>query len=139
MAKGSKAPLHILLAEDNYVNQNVARLQLEKLGYRATIVNDGFAAFEVVTSQEVDLVLMDCQMPVLDGFEATRRIRQWEAAKRDSGEPCEPVHIIALTANAMHGDREMCVSAGMNGYLSKPVRTSELAAVLAAFADSASG
>ena len=130
-AGNSKAALRILLAEDNFLNQSVTRLQLEKLGYRAAIVGDGVAALEFVMTQPVDVVLMDCHMPRLDGFEATRRLREWEAALRKAGDQREPIHIIALTASALPGDRALCLAAGMNAYLSKPLRTAELAAALA--------
>jgi len=122
------APL-VLLAEDNPINQRVAVLQLEKLGYRVEIALDGQAA--VATYQEAPgryrLILMDCQMPVLDGFEATRHIRLWEAAHRPEGR----VPIVAMTANAMAGDRELCLAAGMDDYLSKPVTRQALADALA--------
>ncbi|HYD84746.1 MAG TPA: response regulator, partial [Opitutus sp.] len=114
--------LRILLAEDNPVNQQVARLQLRKFGYEPEIVSDGERAFEAVTTSRYDVVLMDCQMPVTDGFESTRRIRRWEAERRDRGETFVAVHIIAMTANAMLGDREACLAAGMDDYVTKPVR-----------------
>ena len=124
-------PLRILLAEDNRVNQNVACLQLAKLGYRATVVNDGRAAVEAVQTQRFDVVLMDCQMPEVDGFEATRRIRHWETGLRNTGQSRDALHIIALTANAMQGDRDTCLAAGMDDYISKPVRLADLGAALA--------
>ena len=123
--------LRILLAEDNPVNQQVARLQLRKFGYEPEIVPDGERAFEAVTTSRYDVVLMDCQMPVTDGFESTRRIRAWEADRRERGEPFVPVHIIAMTANAMVGDREACLAAGMDDYITKPVRPADLAAAIA--------
>ena len=123
--------LNILVAEDNLVNQNVARMQLKKLGCRCDVANNGLEAVDAVQNGRYDLVLMDCQMPELDGFEASRRIRSWEAMRRDQGEVFRPITIIAMTANAMIGDRENCLAAGMNGYLSKPVRPTELAAALA--------
>jgi signal transduction histidine kinase/DNA-binding response OmpR family regulator len=123
--------LRILVAEDNLVNQHVARLQLEKFGYRPDIVPGGAEAVAAVKARAYDLVLMDCQMPDVDGFEATRRIREWEAERRVAGEEVRPVHIIAMTANAMSGDREACLTAGMNDYVTKPVRAPALAAALA--------
>ena len=123
--------LSVLVAEDNPVNQNVARMQLKKLGCRCTLAENGEAACEAVRRQPYDVVLMDCQMPEVDGFEATRRIRAWEAERRARGENFSPLHIIAMTANAMIGDREECLAAGMDDYLSKPVRPAELAAALA--------
>jgi len=123
--------LRILVAEDNPVNQHVARLQLEKFGYRPDLVVDGLQAVAAVQAQPYDIVMMDCQMPELDGFEATRRIRTWEAERRAQGLEVAPLHIIAMTANAMVGDREECLAAGMDDYLTKPVRQVDLAAALA--------
>gem|GEM_PF-1014417 len=122
------APL-VLLAEDNPINQRVAVLQLEKLGYRVEIALDGQAAVAAYGEApgRYHLILMDCQMPVLDGFEATRHIRLWEAAHR----PEDRVPIVAMTANAMAGDRELCLAAGMDDYLSKPVTRQALAEALA--------
>jgi CheY-like chemotaxis protein/HPt (histidine-containing phosphotransfer) domain-containing protein len=109
------------VTEDNPINRLVLRAQLEKLGYRAHAVANGVEAVEAVQQGKYDLVLMDCQMPRMDGFEATRRIRE-------SGSPHVP--IIAVTANAMSGDRERCIREGMNDYLSKPVELGPLAEVL---------
>jgi signal transduction histidine kinase/CheY-like chemotaxis protein len=128
---GATAPpervLRILLAEDNPVNQMVATKMLEKGGFACTVVADGRAAVEAVRAGNVDVVLMDCQMPVLDGFAAAREIRAWE---RESG--VAPVSIVALTANAMQGDRERCLEAGMDDYLPKPIKANRLIAKLAA-------
>jgi CheY-like chemotaxis protein len=123
--------LRVLVAEDNPVNQSVVRLQLKKLGCRCEIVADGRAAVDAVRAGEFDVVLMDCEMPEWDGFEATRQIRAWETERRQRGEAVWSLRIIALTANAMIGDREACVAAGMDDYLSKPLRLEELAAALA--------
>jgi signal transduction histidine kinase/HAMP domain-containing protein/ActR/RegA family two-component response regulator len=106
----------ILLVEDNLVNQKVALQQLKKLGYPVEIANDGEEAVNKVRAQKYLLILMDCQMPRMDGFEATRQIRQLE--KVSGGY----VPIVAMTANAMEGDREHCLSVGMDDYLPKPVR-----------------
>lgn len=116
----------ILLAEDNVVNQRVAASLLTALGYRVDTVVTGLEALEAVKGRRYDAVLMDCQMPEMDGFEATRRIREWEGT--DGRVP-----IIALTANAMAGDREDCLAAGMDEYIAKPVTKERLAAVLAQF------
>jgi len=123
-ALGERHPLRILLAEDNTVNQQLALLLLESMGYRADVAANGLEAVDAVDRLPYDLVLMDVQMPEMDGLEATRRIRA-------SGPSTQP-RIVAMTANAMQGDREACLAAGMDDYLAKPIRTEELAAALAA-------
>ena len=125
-AAPSRLELSVLVAEDNLVSQSVLQLQLRKLGCRCRIVGDGHAAVEAVQAGGYDVVIMDCEMPGLDGFEATRRIRAWERSR----EGARPVPIIALTANAMLGDREACLAAGMNDYLSKPAGIPDLLEVL---------
>ena len=112
-------PLRILLAEDNIVNQKVALHVLQSMGYRADVANNGLEALEALHNQSYDVVLMDVQMPHLDGLAATRRIcQEWS-------KPSRP-RIIAMTANAMQGDREECLKAGMDDYISKPIRVEEL-------------
>jgi PAS domain S-box-containing protein len=123
--------LRILVAEDNPVNQLVVRRQLERAGHHPDVVENGAQAVHAARSGRYDLVLMDCQMPEMNGFEATRQIRKWEAERQARGESPVPLHIIAMTANAMAGDREACLDAGMNDYVSKPLHLSELAAALA--------
>jgi CheY-like chemotaxis protein len=111
-------PLRILLAEDNVVNQKLALRLLEQMGYRADLASNGIEAVESLERQIYDVILMDVQMPEMDGLEATRIIRKLTGV-------IQP-HIIAMTANAMEGDREMCIAAGMNDYISKPIRINEL-------------
>ncbi|MEQ1656271.1 MAG: response regulator [Nitrospira sp.] len=116
----------VLLVEDNPVNREVSTGMLELLGYQVTIAEDGKQALVVSATESVDLILMDCQMPVMDGFTATARIRD-----REQQTPVTRIPIIALTANAMDGDRERCLEAGMDDYLSKPFSQQALAEVLA--------
>jgi len=121
---GVRQPLRILLAEDNLVNQKLALRLLSQMGYRADVAANGVEAIDALERQRYDLVLMDVQMPELDGLEATRRIVQrWpDAAARP--------RIVAMTANAMQGDRELCLAAGMDDYLTKPIRVDQLALAL---------
>ena len=116
--------LEILLAEDNAVNQRLATRLLEKRGHRVTVANNGREAVELLERSSYDLVLMDVQMPLLDGIEATTLIRERE---KETG-----IHqpIVALTAYAVKGDQDRCLAAGMDGYLPKPIRPEELDALL---------
>jgi signal transduction histidine kinase/CheY-like chemotaxis protein len=123
-AREPSASLHVLLAEDNRVNQRLATRLLEKRGHSVVVVADGREALAAIEKEGFDLVLMDLQMPEMDGFEATVAIREKEKA----GGARLP--IVALTAHAMKGDREKCLAAGMDGYLTKPIRTPELDEVL---------
>jgi CheY-like chemotaxis protein len=123
---GEVHPLRVLLAEDNVVNVKLALRLLERIGYTADVVENGFEVLAALEAGDYDVVLMDVQMPEMDGLEATRRIRdRW---------PARPLRIVAMTANAMGGDREMCLAAGMDDYVSKPVRPELLAAALEAAA-----
>ncbi|KAG0370679.1 hypothetical protein BGZ54_004995 [Gamsiella multidivaricata] len=122
-------PLHILLAEDNVVNQKLAVRILEKFGHKVTIVSNGKMAVECYDTKHFDLILMDVQMPIMGGFEATQEIRKLELLKGKN----EHLPIIALTAHAMIGDREKCLSAGMDEYITKPLRVNELIATINKF------
>ena len=119
----AQRPLHVLVAEDNLVNQKVATRFLARLGHFADIVSNGRDAVEALEHTGYDVVLMDCQMPEIDGYQATREIR-----RREPGRPHVP--IIAMTANAIDGDRQTCIAAGMDDYIAKPVELAVLASVL---------
>jgi CheY-like chemotaxis protein len=115
----ARKPLRILLAEDNAVNQKLALKMLERMGYRADVAGNGYEVLEALKRQQYDLIFMDVQMPDMDGLQTTQIIRAEFAQARQP-------HIVAMTANAMQGDREMCLAAGMNDYISKPIQVKEL-------------
>jgi CheY-like chemotaxis protein len=118
-----RRPLKILLAEDNLFNQKLALHLLKQMGYQPDLATNGLEAVQSLENRPYDVILMDVQMPEMDGLEASRQIcARWGREQRP--------HIIAMTANAMQGDREMCLEAGMDDYLSKPIRIAELAAAL---------
>ncbi|MDZ8093549.1 MAG: ATP-binding protein [Nostoc sp. DedQUE05] len=119
--------LRILLTEDNLVNQKIALKQLKNIGYSADVANNGKEALQLLEKIPYDLILMDCQMPILDGLETTKQIHRWQESSFASGR--RPV-VIAMTANAMKQDKQMCLDAGMDDYLSKPVMKETLAATL---------
>ena len=121
----AQAEHRVLIAEDNAINQRVAQRMLQKLGFEAEIVANGKLAVEAMRHTAYPMVLMDCQMPEMDGFQATGAIREWEAAEGLLRTP-----IVAMTAHAMQGDRERCIDAGMDDYLSKPVSLATLDAVV---------
>ncbi len=124
LAERRKTGQRLLLAEDNPINQKLAVALLQRAGYRVDAVENGLQAFEKAQTRQYPLILMDVQMPEMDGFEATRRIREWEAANGGH------VIIIAMTAHAMQGDRERCLQAGMDDYVSKPLQQKVLFSAL---------
>jgi PAS domain S-box-containing protein len=130
-AAPAQQQLRILLAEDNTINREVAQGLLGKLGYRADAVANGTEVLAALRQIRYDVILMDCQMPELDGYEATRRIRRFEQERVAPFDWKTPLYIVALTAHAMEGDREKCLMAGMNNYLGKPLRLEQLQAALA--------
>ncbi len=120
---GKRAPLRILLAEDNVVNQKLAVRMLERMGYRADVAANGLETIDALRIGHYDMIFMDVQMPELDGLQATRAIRR-------EFSPAQQPYIVAMTANAMQGDREECLAAGMDDYVSKPIDVKELQRVL---------
>lgn len=112
----------MLLVEDNPVNQTVIEAMLRSLGYQVSLVGDGQQAVQNCSRHDYAAILMDCRLPLMDGYEATRQIRQLQQ--------CQQVPIIALTANALQGDREACLEAGMNDYLAKPFKRADLQRIL---------
>ena len=123
--KAEISPMRILLAEDNVSSQKATLQMLKRLGYRADVVANGIEALQALERQSYDLVLMDVRMPEMDGMEATRIIRErW---------PDNGPKVIAITAFALQGDREKCFAAGMNDYISKPVKIIELTEVLSKY------
>jgi signal transduction histidine kinase/CheY-like chemotaxis protein len=125
LSEDERRKVRILLVEDNMINQKVALKMLSKIGYRADSASNGAIALETLKKNAYDLVFMDCQMPEIDGYEATKRIRKNPEDYQSPGVP-----IIAMTAHAMKGDRDKCISAGMNDYLTKPVKSKELSKML---------
>jgi len=117
--------LSVLLVEDNMVNRTLALEMLQRLGCDAMHAGNGVEALDALEKQEFDVVLMDCQMPVMDGFIATRKLREREVFRK-----LEPTRVVALTANALAGDREACLAAGMNDYLAKPFTLAQLRNIL---------
>jgi CheY-like chemotaxis protein/HPt (histidine-containing phosphotransfer) domain-containing protein len=137
----------VLVVEDNIVNQKLAVRMVEKLGYQPDVVDNGQEALTALQKGDYTAILMDCQMPIMDGFETTKNIREREASAASSTTPAggdaesngpsssmPHIPIIAVTANAMQGDRERCLAAGMDDYLSKPIKLEELRAALARWA-----
>jgi CheY-like chemotaxis protein len=124
----------VLVAEDNPINQRVVQQVLKRAGHEVTLADNGRLALERVQSGTYDLVLMDVQMPEMDGFEATAAIRAWESAQGRGRLP-----IVAMTASAMKGDLEACLGVGMDGYLTKPIDPVELDASVRRYVKSAAG
>jgi PAS domain S-box-containing protein len=122
---GSASKMRILMAEDNIINQKVAQGHLKKLGYAADVVANGLEALEAVKKIPYDVILMDCQMPEMDGYEATQKIRQYQQENK-----AKRVYIIAMTAHAMEGAREKCLASGMDDYVTKPLREAEFRSAL---------
>lgn len=114
-------PMHILVVEDNQMNQRLIQVILEKGGHKLTLANDGNEALKLFATQDFDAILMDCQMPNKNGFQATEEIRLIEKSRNSS-----PIPILALTANSMIGDKEKCLAAGMNDFLAKPFQMKTL-------------
>ncbi|MFM1768719.1 MAG: hypothetical protein RJA22_1248 [Verrucomicrobiota bacterium] len=127
---GDRLPLRLLLVDDNLINQKVAVRLLQQLGYRADIAGNGLEAVQAAETKAYDMIFMDVQMPGLDGLEATRRIRTLQQTAAPGSPLARTLVIIAMTANAMQGDREKCVSAGMDDYIPKPVRPEVLQALV---------
>jgi len=122
----NRLPLRVLLCDDNLINQKVALRLLQQMGYKADVANNGLECLVALEKQPYDIIFMDVQMPEMDGLEATKKIRE----KQNSGNFPPKIAIVAMTANAMQGDREKCLGAGMDDYLAKPVRPEDIRKVL---------
>src|SRR5204862_7454871 len=127
-ASPHRRTLRVLMAEDNAINQKLVTRLLERRGYSVVSVADGHEAVAALEKEPFDVVLMDVHMPSMGGFEATAAIRKRE--RESETPPPHPLRIIAMTANAMKGDRDRCLAAGMDGYVSKPIRDQELFATI---------
>jgi CheY-like chemotaxis protein len=133
---GSEYLVKVLLAEDNPVNQELGRMVLESLDCEVDVAWNGREAVEAILLKDYDLVLMDCQMPEVDGYEATRIIRQRES---ECNTEKRRTYIVALTANAIDGDRELCLAAGMDDYVSKPFKPFQIQDLLSRYCGSLQG
>ncbi len=125
-----RLPLRVLLCDDNLINQKVALRLLQQMGYKADVANNGLECLLALQRQPYDIIFMDVQMPEMDGLEATRQIRQRQKDPAESGNFKMNIAIVAMTANAMQGDREKCLAAGMDDYVAKPVRPEDIRLVL---------
>jgi CheY-like chemotaxis protein len=139
---GERQQLHVLVAEDNIMNQRILKSIVERMGHKCAVTSNGLEAIAEWERQPYDVIFMDCRMPLLDGFEATLRIREKEAAKpikigvgSSSSTMIQHIPIIALTADVMHGTRESCLKVGMDDYLSKPVKKVAIEEILQALVD----
>nr|MBP8962735.1 response regulator [Opitutaceae bacterium] len=126
--KNTRRIRSVLLVEDNLVNQKVASVILKKLGCEVTLAVNGQAALDTLENSNFDVVFMDCQMPEMDGYEATRTLRERERNRKSKGRA--HTWVVAMTANAMQGDRERCLAAGMDDYVSKPIRPEDVHSAL---------
>ena len=124
----SSTPFTVLIADDDRINRMVLHTMLKKDGHTVYVAENGQEAVTLFEQHQPDLVLMDVMMPYMDGYEATRRLRQFSSA--DKAASSAAVHIIAMTANTMEGDRELCLTAGMDDYIAKPMRMEELQVAL---------
>jgi CheY-like chemotaxis protein len=129
-ALADRLPLKVLLCDDNLINQKVALRLLQQMGYKADVANNGVECLKALERQPYDLIFMDVQMPEMDGLEATRQIRLRQNDPSQPGHFKSPIFIVAMTANAMQGDRDKCIAAGMDDYLSKPVRPDDIRLVI---------
>src|SRR5215470_17505770 len=130
LVSSSSKPVRILVAEDSPLNQQVALKQLEKLGFQADAVSDGAQVLEALARTSYDIVLMDCQMPEMSGYEATWQIRNLEKEHPENSKDRARIQIIAMTANTQADSREKCLGAGMDDFINKPVQLPELEAAL---------
>ena len=126
----SRLPLRVLLCDDNLINQKVALRLLQQMGYKADVANNGLECLAALERQPYDIVFMDVQMPEMDGLEATRQIRERQKNPASTGHFKSNIAIVAMTANAMQGDREKCLSAGMDDYVAKPVRPDDVRLII---------
>ncbi|MDB6021884.1 MAG: Hpt sensor hybrid histidine kinase, partial [Pedosphaera sp.] len=126
----SRLPLRVLLCDDNLINQKVALRLLQQMGYKADVANNGLECLAAFERQPYDLVFMDVQMPEMDGLEATRQIRERQKNPAQPGHFKSQIAIVAMTANAMQGDREKCIASGMDDYVAKPVRPDDIRLVI---------